>query len=133
MNRGQAFYLNARHEVAFREDVSVAGALSLCASSHPVLAFGEFLHENHCGQMVRGRGASAYREKVSVRARMLEALRKAWRNGRRLSFEQLCEQLGLARSRHMRALLNWLCAEGVARRVGHGHSGRGTVYWAEDE
>lgn len=62
--------------------------------------------------------------------RMLEVLINAWRANEKLGFSEICERVGVARSKHSSAALGQLCDDGRASREG---KNRGMVYFPSEE
>lgn len=124
MNMAQALLSLGYSCYSWRQDVQVPGALGLLAMRDPSQAR---------GAMSRWSAYGGIRHS-DIRVRMVMVLRRAYRKGERLSYVQLCERIEVGRwSRHTRKALNDLCRDGVVCRSGEKHSGRGTVYWAEEE
>lgn len=148
MNRGQAFYINDYNRVAAREEVVTAGVLALefggsrdPAKARKAIALSKKA-KPYCRVPVPLRGEQALhkreRPKMSppkaeyagLIESLLGALRRARKNGAKLSLPQLLEVLEVPSERYRTTLriLNWLCAQGTAHRDGNKSS---SLYWAE--
>lgn len=143
MNRGQALYINDHNRVAVREEVVTIGVFRLWIDREPVrarraIALVRRSKPHHRNFIPEASKPGA--EHAGLIERLLGSLRRAKKNGLKLSLSQLCEGLHVPCEgsqethpdrpsyRTVRRILVWLCAHGSAQCAGNTKS---RVYWAE--
>lgn len=146
MNRGQMLYPVGNGAHRPRTDVQVAGVFTHFYAHEPVELL-KALHIPGRRRQGHGRAPRPMNGPGRLRAhpvrqpriakhnrlfadRVLHLLRRAHRNGSKLSLAQICAVLGVppARTRTALRIINWLCFQNLANREG---KTRDTMYWAQ--
>lgn len=137
MNLGQAVVSLGNGCYAWREDISPAPTILaytlLCI--HDTMAFAEMrLRPSAERRTSKPAPKPAEEDQPDVLSalteRMLTVLRAAFRAGDKLSFAEVCQRAGCAKSKHAHEMLQRLHLRGL---IHSGGKNRGTVYWAEEQ